>query len=103
MLNVLVVYAVNEEKVNLTMPNCNFHYCKTGVGKVSAALAVEKSIEEYKPEIVLNIGTAGSVKFPVGTIHLCCKFVDRDMEKLHAFGVPYMEDFTDEVQQVPFF
>ncbi|MBS2097856.1 cupin domain-containing protein [Carboxylicivirga linearis] len=103
MLNVLVVYAVNEEKVNLTMPNCNFHYCKTGVGKVSAALAVEKSIEAYKPEIVLNIGTAGSVKFPVGTIHLCCKFVDRDMEKLHAFGVPYMEDFTDEVQQLPFF
>nr|WP_319401423.1 cupin domain-containing protein [uncultured Carboxylicivirga sp.] len=103
MLNVLVVYAVNEEKVTLTMPNCNFHYCKTGVGKVSAALAVEKSIEAYKPEIVLNIGTAGSVKFPVGTIHLCCKFVDRDMEKLHAFGVPYMEDFTDEVQQLPFF
>lgn len=103
MLNILVVYAVDEEKVHLSMPNCRFHYCKTGVGKVSAALAVEKGISEFKPEIVLNIGTAGSVNYEVGTIHLCCQFVDRDMEKLHVFGVPYKEDFTEQVQHLPFF
>nr|WP_321405579.1 cupin domain-containing protein [uncultured Carboxylicivirga sp.] len=103
MLNVLVVYAVAEEKVDLSMPGCRFHYCKTGVGKVSAALAVQESIERYKPEVVLNIGTAGSVQFPVGTIHLCSKFVDRDMEKLHVFGVPYLEDFSEEINQLPFF
>jgi len=103
MLNVLVVYAVAEEKVDLSMPGCRFHYCKTGVGKVSAALAVEQSITNYHPEVVLNIGTAGSVKYPIGSIHLCCRFVDRDMEKLKVFGVPYEEDFTDEVSQLSFF
>lgn len=103
MLNVLIVYAVEEEKVHLSMPNCKFHYCRTGVGKVSAAIAVEKSIDKFKPEMVLNIGTAGSVDFPIGSIHLCQKFIDRDMEKLQVFGVPYLEDFTTEVNDLPFF
>ncbi|MBN2166148.1 MAG: cupin domain-containing protein [Marinilabiliaceae bacterium] len=103
MLNVLIVYAVKEELIELSMPNCRFNYCCTGVGKVSAALAAEKSIVMFKPDIVLNIGTAGSVNFPVGTIHLCRKYIDRDMEKLHKFGVPYQEDFTAEIEALPFF
>ena len=103
MLNVLIVYAVSEEKVNVQMPNCIFHYCRTGVGKVSAAIAVEASIEKYQPEIVINIGTAGSVEYQVGSIHLCKKFIDRDMEKLQVYGVPFKEDFTDDLRFLPFF
>ncbi len=102
MLNVLIVYAVEEERVEVKMPNCNFHYCRTGVGKVSASVAVSRSIDIYHPDLVLNIGTAGSVNYEIGSVHLCCKFVDRDMEKLQNFGVPFFVDFTDEVSKLAF-
>ncbi len=102
MLNVLIVYAVEEERVDVTMPNCNFHYCKTGVGKVSASVAVSRSIDFYHPDLVINIGTAGSVDYEIGSVHLCCKFVDRDMEKLQSYGVPFYIDFTDEVNKIDF-
>ncbi len=103
MLNVLIVYAVEEERVEVNMPNCKFHYCKTGVGKVSASVAVSRAIEINHPDLVLNIGTAGSVNYEIGSIHLCCKFIDRDMEKLQSFGVPFYVDFTDEVNKLDFF
>lgn len=103
MLNVLIVYAVEEEHVHVNMPNCIFHYCHTGVGKISAAIAVERCIQKHKPDVVLNIGTAGTVKYDIGTVHLCCRFIDRDMEKLQNFGVPYEEDFTNEIKTLGFF
>lgn len=99
MLNVLIVYAVEEERVHANMPGCRFHYCKTGVGKVSAAIAAEHAIALHHPDVVLNIGTAGTVDYPLGSIHLCCRFIDRDMEKLQNFGVPFEEDFTDEIER----
>ncbi len=103
MLNVLIVYAVEEERVQVDMPNCNFHYCKTGVGKVAASIAVSRAIDIHKPDVVLNIGTAGSVEYEIGSVHICCKFIDRDMEKLQNFGVPFYVDFSDEVQRTGLF
>ncbi len=103
MLNILIVYAVEEERVHIEMLNCKFHYCRTGVGKVAAALAVESGITIHKPDVVLNIGTAGTVSYEIGSVHLCKRFVDRDMEKLRDFGVPFEEDFTDEVDRCGFF
>ena len=103
MLNVLIVYAVEEERVEVNMPGCNFHYCKTGVGKVSAATAVERAIDINQPDVIVNIGTSGALEYEIGSVHLCCKFVDRDMEKLQEFGVPFFIDFTDEVEKSGFF
>ncbi len=103
MFNVLIVYAVEEERVQVNMPNCNFHYCKTGVGKVAASIAVSRAIDIHHPDVVLNIGTAGSVEYEIGSVHICCKFVDRDMEKLQNFGVPFYVEFTDEVERSELF
>ncbi len=99
MLTVLIVYAVEEERVLVEKPNCIFHYCRTGVGKVQAAIHVENAIQRVKPDLILNIGTAGSVNFPIGSVHTCCKFIDRDMEKLQDFGVPFQDDFEEEIQK----
>ncbi len=103
MLNILIVYAVEEERVHVEKPNCIFHYCRTGVGKVTAAIHTERAIQRVKPDLVLNIGTAGSVNYQVGSVHTCCKFIDRDMEKLQNFGVPFQEDFTPELAHCGFF
>ncbi|WP_282036025.1 cupin domain-containing protein [Saccharicrinis aurantiacus] len=103
MLNILIVYAVKEERVSVNMPNCSFNYCITGVGKVSAAIAVEKAIACYKPDLVINIGTSGTLHYKIGSVHLCKTFVDRDMEKLQAFGVPCKEDFSAELDTIGLF
>ena len=103
MLNILIVYAVEEERVNVQMPYCKIHYCRTGVGKVNAALAAEHAINIHKPDAVVNIGTAGTVDYEIGSVHLCKRFVDRDMEKLRDFGVAFEEDFTEAVEKCGFF
>jgi adenosylhomocysteine nucleosidase len=90
---ILIVYAVDEERINNLDAYPNFVFCKTGIGKVNAALKVSEAIRVHQPALVVNIGTAGSVHHEVGSIHLCNEFIDRDMEKLHAFGVPYREKF----------
>jgi len=103
MLNILIVYAVEEERVQLEIPNCKFHYCRTGVGKIAAALAAERGISNHHPDAVINIGTAGAIKYEIGSIHLCKKFIDRDMQKLKNIGIPFQEDFSDDVKQCTFF
>ena len=93
--SILICYAVDQEHVAFECPNYEVRYCKTGVGKVEAALAVTEAIRFYKPALVVNVATAGTVVHEVGCVHLCAKFIDRDMEKLSEFGVPYLEDFSD--------
>ncbi|MFT3738563.1 MAG: hypothetical protein QM786_07375 [Breznakibacter sp.] len=95
---VLICYAVDREHVVFDCPHLKLKYCKTGVGKVEAALSVMEAIRLHNPVLVVNVATAGTVLHEVGSIHLCTRFVDRDMEKLTAFGVPCHEDFSNEPQ-----
>jgi adenosylhomocysteine nucleosidase len=97
---VLIAYAVAEEYVDVSHPSVDFVYCQTGVGKVNATLAVLNSIDKVRPSMVVNLATAGSVAHPIGSIHLCAKFVDRDMAKLSAFGVCADVDFSSDVQLI---
>jgi adenosylhomocysteine nucleosidase len=57
----------------------------TGVGKVNAAIALVRRLEAHRhagdpSPLVLNFGTAGSVKIPTRTLVACRRFVDRDMD-----------------------
>ena len=57
----------------------------TGVGKVNAALTLTRQLMHYraaglKPPVVLNLGTAGSRRFPTGALVACHEFVQRDMD-----------------------
>ena len=51
----------------------------TGVGKVNAALAAARLIEQKRPARVWNFGTAGGITVG-GGIHRCTRFVQRDMD-----------------------
>lgn len=102
MTKILVTYALEEERVNLKKEGILFTYCKTSVGKVDAAIAVQQAIYQNKPDLVLNIGTSGSVHHPMGSIHLSQTFVDRDMEKLVEFGLKCREDFSSENKNMEF-
>ena len=40
-----------------------------------------EAIEKHTPDLVVSMGTAGSVRCRVGDVVLCSEFVDRDLEK----------------------
>ena len=58
----------------------------TGVGKLNAAIKLYEAILFYKPELVINYGTAGTVSGKTGLLKIDT-FVQRDMD-VRGLGVP---------------
>ena len=52
--NIIFIAALQDETPNLK----NFHH--SGVGKINATIKVLELIENYKPNKIVNYGTAGS-------------------------------------------
>jgi adenosylhomocysteine nucleosidase len=58
----------------------------TGVGKLNAAYALTRELMRrsvapgQRPDLVLNLGTAGSAVFHTGALVECTRFVQRDMD-----------------------
>ncbi|PIE49993.1 MAG: nucleosidase [Flavobacteriales bacterium] len=52
----------------------------TGIGKVNATYHLLKKIQEYRPDIIINLGTAGGFGFQKGEVICCTEFVQRDMD-----------------------
>ncbi|HTK84133.1 MAG TPA: nucleosidase [Patescibacteria group bacterium] len=59
----------------------------TGVGKVNAAYALTKAISKKRPALVFNLGSAASRTHPRGSVLLCTKFYQRDMD-VSPLGFP---------------
>jgi len=84
----LIVFALEGEAQGLFE---GFHTIYTGIGKVNAAyqlmlgLAAWKEAHGTYPELVLNVGSAGSNLFKRGTIVNCTQFIQRDMD-VSVFG-----------------
>ena len=58
----------------------NYRKVFTGIGKVGATYALSKAIADRRPQLIVNLGSAGSARFSRGTIVCCRKFVQRDMD-----------------------
>lgn len=52
----------------------------TGIGKVLAAYELTKAIQTNRPQLIINLGSAGSDTFKKGTVVCCTKFIQRDMD-----------------------
>lgn len=102
-MKILVTYAIAQERVEVKFPNCEINYCQMGIGKVNAALSVYEAVNNFRPDVVLNVGTAGSVAHAVDSIVICSRFIDRDMVKCKDFGVDYEHHFHDEVKAIDLF
>ena len=99
MIKVLVTHAVNDELIDIDMPGCEIRFIRTGIGKVKSAMRLMDAIWQESPDIILNIGTAGTLKHKVGDIFVCRNFVDRDLKKVECLGLDYTIDssvFLDE-------
>jgi adenosylhomocysteine nucleosidase len=92
-MKILLTYALESECGHIHLPNCEVLHCLTGVGKVSAALSVYEACTHFQPDLVLGIGTSGSIKHAVGSIVLCSTYVDRDLKRATFAELPYLVDF----------
>lgn len=89
MLKVLITYAVQGEFVEINWPDVETYYIRTGIGKVKSVFHLTEAINQVQPDLVLNLGTVGTVNHEVGTILVCREFVDRDMQKLTDLGMEW--------------
>ena len=101
-MKILLTYALEAERGNWQIPGHELFFCRTGVGKVSAALHTYEQAFRLKPDLVLAVGTAGTLHHQVGDIVVADKFVDRDLEKIAHLGVPFQLDFTAELAAFTF-
>jgi nucleoside phosphorylase len=76
MASPLVVVALRSEAAHLH----GHDLVLTGIGKVSAAVAVTRAISERRPPLVLNIGTAGALRDGLEGVHRIGRVVEHDVD-----------------------
>lgn len=73
----LFVFALESEA------GSSFHHVNrliTGIGKVNAAIALTRAIQQRRPQLIVNLGSAGSNRFNKGDVVCCTRFIQRDMD-----------------------
>lgn len=96
-MNILVTYAFDEELFPFEIPGTSLKFLKTGMGKVLSAFRLTQALCQEKPDLVLNVGTAGTLNHEVGDIFVCHRFIDRDMEKIELPKVCSDITFSEKV------
>jgi adenosylhomocysteine nucleosidase len=79
----IIVVALEQEAPALRAYS-NVFFC--GVGKINAAITTATLVERYRPQRVINFGTAGGITVGTG-LHRVTRFVQRDMQ-CADLGVP---------------
>lgn len=96
-MKILITYAVEGERFQLNIENADIKYLYTGIGKVRAAMMLMKAICEDRPDVVINIGTAGTLNHHIGDIFVCHHFIDRDLEKVNLPEICYEIEFSGKM------
>lgn len=102
--NALLVFALKEESRD-HFDDWNPLY--TGVGKVNAAYRLTLRLRQWQtersvlPDLVVNLGSAGSATFPTGTVVNCTAFIQRDFDTT-AIGTPsFATPFENTPTSIP--
>jgi len=91
--NILLVFALESEAGKEFE---NFEKVFVGIGKIKATYNLTKTIQKFNPDLIINLGTAGSTTFDRGSIVNCNRFIQRDMD-VQALGFQKFETpFSDE-------
>lgn len=75
--NPLYVFALESEAANEFMEEKPLF---VGVGKLNALYHLMKRVQQQKPSIIVNLGSAGSLEHKRGEVVCCTGFVQRDMD-----------------------
>ncbi len=93
-MNKLFVAALKEETPNLDY----FHYI--GVGKINATYNLLKLINRFKPNQVINYGTAGAINKKLFGIVECTRFYQRDMDATGLLDLQLGETPFDNINEI---
>ena len=93
-MNRIFVAALKEETPNLDF----FHY--TGVGKINATYNLTKIINEFKPNEIVNFGTAGSTNKELSGLIECSKFYQRDMDVSELMSLKIGQTPFDDINEI---
>ena len=75
---VLLIIALKEELPRNLLPEFNIEYC--GVVKINATYKSLEIISKYEPKLIINFGTAGSLRKNLLGLHEVSHFFQRDMD-----------------------
>ena len=80
--NIGIVTALDQEVAHEQLHLMGIkHIAVVGVGKVNAAIATMQFLNHFRElELIINIGTAGSVNKTLGEVLRCSNFIQRDFE-----------------------
>ena len=103
-MRILVTYAVQGEFTELKFPGLiGRKRCRLAISvpawKGEIGFYLSEAINHAQPDLVVNVGTAGTICHQVGDIFVCRHFVDRDMQKLVELGMEHEIDSTDLLSQ----
>ena len=93
-MNKLFVAALKEETPGLDY----FHYI--GVGKINATYNLIKLINKFKPNQVINYGSAGAINKKLSGIIECTKFYQRDMDARGILDLRLGETPFDSINEI---
>ena len=93
-MNKLFVAALKEETPDLDY----FHYI--GVGKINATYNLLKLINKFKPNQVINYGSAGAINKKLSGIVECTKFYQRDMDVTGLLDLKLGETPFDNINEI---
>lgn len=88
-----LVFAMKEEAQDVFD---DYDVLFTGVGKVNAAYTLAKHIAKKNPQMIINLGTAGSRKHAGGTVINPTQFVQRDMDVTALGFEKYQTPFSTD-------
>ena len=83
--NTLIAVAMKEELSFEKADGWKVIY--TGIGKVNALISVNRALTEFKPDNLINFGTAGSSRSDLKGLNEVTTFKQRDMD-LRSLGLP---------------
>ena len=86
-MKIVVTFAIKEEVVDVPLKDAIIVPIVPGIGKANAAFSLTRAVLLEKPDMVLNIGTAGTQKHSVGDVFVCDHFIDRDLSLLNLPGI----------------
>ena len=93
-MNKLFVAALKEETPDLDY----FHYI--GVGKINATYNLLKLINKFKPNQVINYGSAGAINKKLSGIVECTRFYQRDMDARGLLDLKLGETPFDNINEI---
>ena len=76
-MNPLFVFALPSEAAEEFE---EFNKLFVGIGKINAVYHLTKAIQENRPGLIVNLGSAGSNQFKRGEVVCCTQFIQRDMD-----------------------